>query len=65
VKLAHTTLLGLCAAGVCSGQPLSDLPCRLCIELILLFCPRYYDGKGVLLEVCNQVGGSRPPLTDT
>ncbi len=29
--------------------------CRLCIELILLFCPRHYDGKGVLLEVCNQV----------
>lgn len=27
---------------------------RLCIELILLFCPRYYSGKGVLLEVCNQ-----------
>lgn len=32
--------------------------CRLCIELILLFCPRYYKGKGVLLEVCNQVRGS-------
>lgn len=28
---------------------------RLCTELIILFCPRYYDDKGVLLELCNKV----------
>ena len=27
---------------------------RLCIELLLLFCPRYYDEYGILLEQCDK-----------
>lgn len=48
-------------AGTCTWMAASTRCCpicRLCIELILLFCPRYYKGKGVLLEVCNQVRGN-------
>lgn len=27
---------------------------RLCVELLLLFCPRYYDSTGILLEQCDK-----------
>lgn len=27
---------------------------RLCVELLLLFCPRHYDGQGILLEQCDR-----------
>ena len=27
---------------------------RLCVELLLLFCPREYEGVGVLLEQCDK-----------
>lgn len=27
---------------------------RLCVELILLFCPKYYDEYGLLLEQCDR-----------
>lgn len=27
---------------------------RLCVELLLLFCPKYYDSTGILLEQCDK-----------
>ena len=27
---------------------------RLCIELLLLFCPKYYDEHGILMEQCDK-----------
>lgn len=27
---------------------------RLCLELLLLFCPKVYDGSGLLLEQCDR-----------
>ena len=27
---------------------------RLCVELLLLFCPKYYDEYGILLEQCDR-----------
>lgn len=27
---------------------------RLCIELLLLFCPKYYDDYGILMEQCDK-----------
>lgn len=27
---------------------------RLCIELLLLFCPKYYDDHGILMEQCDK-----------
>ena len=32
----------------------AGLPCRLCLELLVLFCPRMYDGSGILLEYCDK-----------
>ena len=28
--------------------------CRLCLELLLLFCPREYEEYGILLEQCDK-----------
>ena len=29
-------------------------PRRLCLELLLLFCPKVYEGQGLLLEQCDR-----------
>ena len=38
----------------CSGLRCLGLLRRLCMELLLLFCPNNYDGVGTLLEYCDR-----------
>lgn len=37
-------------------QILTTFPhiCRLCLDLLLLFCPRHYDEYGILLDECDK-----------
>lgn len=30
------------------------MPCRLCVELLMLFCPTFTDDNGVLLYYCDK-----------
>ena len=32
----------------------SYTPCRLCVELLMLFCPVYTEDEGILLRYCDK-----------
>ena len=52
----HSCITALPAADLCLpwARSLSAGGCRLCVELLILFCPRVYAKQGILLEYCDK-----------
>jgi hypothetical protein len=52
--LCHAHRRRRARAGRSSALRVPPCPRRLCLELLLLFCPKVYDGQGLLLEQCDR-----------